>query len=195
MADSKLSALTAETAPVGADLVYLVDDVAGTPTSKKATLTDVAASAPFSGVYAPLAVRDLHFTKPVNGTSRTSTTLGSLGTAWNDSVTVAAGEDVEYDIAVSWQCGTQPTVYVALAVDGTIVDRVRSVSGGNDAETRLELGGVVTGLSAGAHTFEVFLAASSAVQVFVASVADTSTSVAANQDGVSSMRLRIVNAI
>lgn len=39
MADTKLTALTALTTPTGADLIYIVDDVAGTPTSKKITLT------------------------------------------------------------------------------------------------------------------------------------------------------------
>lgn len=55
MADSKLTALTADTAPVDADLVYTVDDVAGTPTSKKVTLANFAAAAPFSSRYAPIA--------------------------------------------------------------------------------------------------------------------------------------------
>lgn len=44
MADSKLTALTEETAPVDADLLYLVDDVAGTPTSKKITWANVKAA-------------------------------------------------------------------------------------------------------------------------------------------------------
>lgn len=42
MADQKLTALTADGTPVGADLFYIVDDVAGTPTSKKITLANLA---------------------------------------------------------------------------------------------------------------------------------------------------------
>ena len=35
MADAKLTALTENTAPLGSDLIYLVDDPAGSPTSNK----------------------------------------------------------------------------------------------------------------------------------------------------------------
>lgn len=42
MADLKITQLAEETSPVGADLIAIVDDVAGTPTTKKATLTNVA---------------------------------------------------------------------------------------------------------------------------------------------------------
>lgn len=41
MADAKLTALTAETSPTTDDLLYLVDDPAGTPASKKITLADL----------------------------------------------------------------------------------------------------------------------------------------------------------
>lgn len=44
MADAKLTALTEETTPVDADLLYLVDDVAGTPTSKKITWANIKAA-------------------------------------------------------------------------------------------------------------------------------------------------------
>lgn len=42
MADLKITQLPEETSPVGADLIAIVDDVAGTPTTKKATLTNIA---------------------------------------------------------------------------------------------------------------------------------------------------------
>jgi len=41
---TKITDLTAETVPIGADLVAIVDDVAGTPTTKKATLDDLIGS-------------------------------------------------------------------------------------------------------------------------------------------------------
>lgn len=44
MADTKVTALTAAT-PLGTDLLYLVDDPGGTPSSKKATVADVLALA------------------------------------------------------------------------------------------------------------------------------------------------------
>lgn len=46
MADSKLTALTALTTPAGADLLYIVDDVAGTATGKKISLTDFFGNVP-----------------------------------------------------------------------------------------------------------------------------------------------------
>lgn len=56
MADSKLTDLTADTAPTSDDLLYLVNDPAGTPVDRKVTVGNLAASAPFSGLYAPLSV-------------------------------------------------------------------------------------------------------------------------------------------
>ena len=38
MADKKITALTALTAPIGADLIHVIDDVASTPVNKKMTL-------------------------------------------------------------------------------------------------------------------------------------------------------------
>ena len=43
MADAKITALTNLATPAGADLFVIVDDVAGTPTTKKATLSAVEA--------------------------------------------------------------------------------------------------------------------------------------------------------
>jgi hypothetical protein len=42
MANQKITDLSAETAPVAADLVEIVDDVAGTPTNKKVTVANLA---------------------------------------------------------------------------------------------------------------------------------------------------------
>lgn len=43
MADQKLTALTANTAPISTDILYMVDDPGGSPASRKATLLDVVA--------------------------------------------------------------------------------------------------------------------------------------------------------
>ena len=43
MADSKLTALTALGTPADADILYVVDDPAGTPVSKKVTPRSTAA--------------------------------------------------------------------------------------------------------------------------------------------------------
>ncbi len=43
MADSKVSALSTNTAPIGGDALYLIDDLAGTPTSQRIFLGDLNA--------------------------------------------------------------------------------------------------------------------------------------------------------
>lgn len=56
MADSKISALTADAAPTSDDLVVTVHDVAGTPVNRKVTLADLAtAMAAMSGLTAAFA--------------------------------------------------------------------------------------------------------------------------------------------
>ena len=46
MANKKITELTEETSPVGADLLPLVDDVSGTPTTKKVTVSNLMTLAP-----------------------------------------------------------------------------------------------------------------------------------------------------
>ena len=46
MANKKITELTEETSPAGADLLALVDDVSGTPTTKKVTVTNLMSQAP-----------------------------------------------------------------------------------------------------------------------------------------------------
>ena len=46
MANKKITELTEETSPQGADLLPLVDDVSGTPTTKKVTVTNLMSLAP-----------------------------------------------------------------------------------------------------------------------------------------------------
>lgn len=80
MADSKLSALTEETVPVDADLMYLVDDVAGTPTSKRITWANIKA-----------AVRSAL----VSDTA--------YGSGWNGDTTVAPSKNAVYDAFVPFE--------------------------------------------------------------------------------------------
>ncbi len=58
MADAKLSALTGITTPVASDILYLVNDPAGTPLDRKITLTNLAAFfaglAVFTGAFDPI---------------------------------------------------------------------------------------------------------------------------------------------
>jgi len=46
MANKKITELTEETSPQGADLLALVDDVSGTPTTKKVTVANLMTQAP-----------------------------------------------------------------------------------------------------------------------------------------------------
>jgi len=68
MADAKITALTAMTDPVGADLVAIVDDVAGTPTTKKITLANLFTAIPPATAFwttvpgTPVRVSDTQFT-------------------------------------------------------------------------------------------------------------------------------------
>jgi len=50
MANKKITELTEETSPQGADLLALVDDVLGTPTTKKVTVTNLMGQAPVQSV-------------------------------------------------------------------------------------------------------------------------------------------------
>jgi hypothetical protein len=50
MANKKITELTELTTPVGADIVAIVDDVAGTPTTKKVTVTNLMGQASASNL-------------------------------------------------------------------------------------------------------------------------------------------------
>ena len=50
MANKKITALPELTSPAGADLLAIVDDVAGTPTTKKITATNIMGLAPVQSV-------------------------------------------------------------------------------------------------------------------------------------------------
>jgi hypothetical protein len=75
MADSKITGLTADTTPTGTDLIVTVDDVAGTPTNKKVTLDNLAASVPFSSRYTGLPVFKQTWYKHSSNITTTSTTF------------------------------------------------------------------------------------------------------------------------
>lgn len=51
MADSKISALTALTTPASEDLLVVIDDPSGTPTSKKMTLQSLFGAVPANTVF------------------------------------------------------------------------------------------------------------------------------------------------
>lgn len=132
----------------------------------------------------------VHLSRPVDGTTRTSNVLGSLATPWTDTVTIAEGEAVAYELDVSMQGSANTVLYAALAVDGAIIDRQLVFGAGTgDRENRARMGGIWEPGSTGAHTFEVYVAGNSVITITVNSVIDPSTAVSLYADGVSSLRL------
>lgn len=65
MADSKLTALTADGAPASTDITYNVEDPAGSPVSKKVTWADVAASTAFTDKFPQVLLWDGDSYEPV----------------------------------------------------------------------------------------------------------------------------------
>ena len=77
MANKKITELTEETSPAGADLLPLVDDVAGTPTTKKVTVTNLMTLAPQGDLEAANNLSDLNDA----ATARTNLGLGTAATS------------------------------------------------------------------------------------------------------------------
>lgn len=69
-ADTKLSGLTADASPTGDDLLYTVDDPGGTPTSKKATITNVLAVGGFGDITAVYDTASGAVTAPTIGSGQ-----------------------------------------------------------------------------------------------------------------------------
>ena len=88
MANKKITELTEETSPQGADLLPLVDDVSGTPTTKKVTVTNLMTLAPQGDLEAANNLSDLNDA----ATARTNLGLGTAATtASTDYATSSQG--------------------------------------------------------------------------------------------------------
>ena len=86
MANKKITELTEETSPAGADLLALVDDVSGTPTTKKVTVTNLMTQAPVQSV----AGRD-------GAVTLSNTDISGLGTAATQDTGTSANNVVQLD--------------------------------------------------------------------------------------------------
>ena len=105
MANEKVTALTEETTPVGADLLYLVDDVSGTPTSKKVTVANMkTAVQPTEEEIVGTALYDATLTGTENLDLSTFTALYGILTG-NTTITVtntpASGESFVRSLTLS----------------------------------------------------------------------------------------------
>jgi len=105
MANEKVTALTEETTPVGADLLYLVDDVSGTPTSKKVTVANMkTAVQPTEEEIVGTALYDATLTGTENLDLSTFTALRGILTG-NTTITVtntpASGESFVRSLTLS----------------------------------------------------------------------------------------------
>jgi len=86
MANKKITELTEETTPQGADLLPLVDDVSGTPTTKKVTATNLMTLAPVQSVAGRTGTVTL-----------SNTDITGLGTAATQDVGTSANNVVQLD--------------------------------------------------------------------------------------------------
>lgn len=117
MADQKLTDLTDEPTPAGTDLLYLVDDVAGTPTSKKATVSSVAASAAFSSLYATAAALAAEATLARNADNLTSGTVA--------------------DARIASTIARDSEVTAAVAAEATLARNADNLTSGTVADARI----------------------------------------------------------
>lgn len=115
MADQKVSALTAITDPEGADELYIVDDPAGTPASRKLT---------FENLRKLISGRVAHARRTAGNLSTSSTSWSDLDTGLDLTLTgVKAGDVVEVGVSGLWS-NQNVTGYldVGSLVSGAIVN-------------------------------------------------------------------------
>ena len=86
MANKKITELTEETSPAGADLLALVDDVSGTPTTKKVTASNLMTLAPVQSVAGQTGTVTL-----------SNTDISGLGTAATQDTGTSANNVVQLD--------------------------------------------------------------------------------------------------
>src|SRR6056300_608245 len=121
MANKKITELTEETSPQGADLLALVDDVSGTPTTKKVTVSNLMTQAPvqaadISGLATQVSLGNHEaLTSSVHGISAFGATLVDDA----DAATARTTLDVD-------QAGTDNSTDVTLA---TVANNYLSLSG------------------------------------------------------------------
>lgn len=134
------------------------------------------------------------YSQPTDGTTRASSTFGSLGTAWTDTVTTTAAlPRVAYRIQVSFQLSADAIGYIGLTRGGTLIERRLVYTAG--AGTRENVGillGVDNPGAANTYTYEVVVSTNGGETMTVNSSTDTSTAASLTADGNSHMLLNAV---
>ena len=115
MANKKITELTEETSPAGADLLALVDDVSGTPTTKKVTATNLMTLAPVQSVAGRTGTVTL-----------SNTDISGLGTAATADTGTSANNVVQLDGTAKLPAvdGSQLTG-ISTDVDGPLTTALR----------------------------------------------------------------------
>lgn len=126
MANKKFTQLTDLPTPAGADILAIVDDVAGTPTTKKVTVTNLMAQAPQGDLEAANNLSDLDNV----ATARTNLGVDPAGT--DNSTDVTLGGTPDY-ITISGQVITRNQIDLSADVTGSLPHT--SVSGLGTAAT------------------------------------------------------------
>jgi hypothetical protein len=140
MANKKITELTEETSPAGADILALVDDVSGTPTTKKVTATNLMTLAPVQSV----AGR--------TGTVTLSSTDVS-GVAFTDIVTKTANYTlVDSDSGKVIFCNSTSRIDITVPSGLTSGFNCRVVQGGTGRVRFLTSGSTINGYTSGAST-------------------------------------------
>jgi hypothetical protein len=120
MANKKITELTDLPSPAGADIMAIVDDVSGTPTTKKVTATNLMTLAPVQSVAGQTGTVTL-----------SNTDISGLGTAATQDVGTSANNVVQLDGTAKLPAvdGSQLTNLPGGSVDGTQVTSTGETGG------------------------------------------------------------------
>jgi hypothetical protein len=141
MADTKLSALTADASPTSDDLVYVVNDPGGTPASRKVTLANVktlmSASptlvTPTLGVASATSINKVALTAPATGSTLTIAD-GKTLTA-SSSTTIAGTDGKTLTVSNSGTLAGGDAFTLAIAAGKTLTASNSGTLAGGDAFT------------------------------------------------------------
>jgi len=148
MANKKITELTEETSPAGADLLALVDDVSGTPTTKKVTVTNLMTLAPvqtadISGFATQTSLSTHEGLTEVHGISSFGATLVDDADASTARTTLGLGTAATQDTGTSANNVVQLDGTAKLpAVDGSQLTGIDTDVEGTAVLSTGETGGV-----------------------------------------------------